>query len=217
MSKHILVVDDDDRLRALLSRYLREHGFLVSTAESAAQADELLALLIFDLMVLDVMMPGETGLSYARRLKQRLPVLFLSALGDTDDRLQGLEAGGDDYLAKPFEPKELLLRIHAILRRAQPAQEKNGALRLGEYVFERRGARLSHHGQPIALTTAEAALLTALARTPGEAISREALAESEGTERSVDVTVARLRKKMHLAPNAILTVRGAGYTLNEGP
>lgn len=217
---HILVVDDDDRLRALIAKYLREQGFIVNGASSAQAAREVMALFIFDAMVLDVMMPGETGIEFVRSIGalRPMPVLMLSARGEVDDRILGLEAGADDYLAKPFEPKELVLRLRALMKRqALRAPEPERQIRFGEYTLDTDANRLLKQGEPIYLTTAEMALLKLLAERPGEAIAREELARLSGVanERGVDVQITRLRKKIEREdrPLFIQTVRGAGYGL----
>jgi len=215
---HILVVDDDDRLRTLLKQFLSEQGFMVTAAADAAEARRKLGWFIFDLMVLDVMMPGETGLSFLKSLAQnkRMPVLMLSAMGEADDRIKGLEIGAEDYLAKPFEPKELVLRLHAILRRSQPADAKTIAF--GDCRFDMAASALMRGDETIPLTTNELALLKALAEYSGKPVSREELARrmpGTGSERSVDVQVTRLRKKIETSdkPVFLQTVRGAGYVL----
>ena len=224
MLAHILVVDDDDRLRGLLRKYLSDNGFVVTTAGDAGEARARLAGIAFDLMVLDVMMPGETGLELTRSLRQAgnsVPILLLTALGETLDRINGLETGADDYLTKPFEPRELLLRIGSILRRVPrdepvPAAERLG---LGAYVFDVRQALLTHDGEVVHLTSGESTLLLAMARHAGRTLSREELGEltgNAGNLRSVDVQVTRLRKKIEddsRLPRYIQTVRGQGYLL----
>ncbi|SOD92146.1 response regulator [Caenispirillum bisanense] len=232
-SPHILVVDDDERLRKLLRKYLSDNGYLVSVAVDAAEARGQLAAMEFDLVVLDVMMPGESGFELARALRaegQAVPILMLTAMGETEDRIQGLESGVDDYLAKPFEPRELLLRIASILRRAAappstpaPAAVADIAappqLRFGEIVYDRKREELARHGVRIHLTTAEAALLGVLAERPNEVLSRDDLATATGAggnQRSVDVQVTRLRKKLEddaRLPRYLQTVRGKGYLL----
>ena len=209
---HLLVVDDDDRLRALLSRYLREQDFFVSTAQNAAEARELLQWFAFDLMVLDVMMPGETGLEFLRTARRETlpPVLILSALGEGEDRVSGLESGADDYLPKPFEPRELGLRIRAILRRARAARPSS-LVALGDYVFNFSSGELSRGRNAVVLTESERHMLSMLAKNLGHPLSREALAEnSDG--RAVDVQIARLRKKLGEG-FPLQTVRGEGYLL----
>jgi two-component system phosphate regulon response regulator OmpR len=217
---HILVVDDDDRLRALITRFLKENGFAVSTARGGGEARELLTLFTFDLMVLDVMMPDETGLALAKSVKNLPPILMLSALGGADDRVAGLEVGADDYLAKPFEPRELVLRIRSILRRSSPATGAAQKVTFGAYVFDRANAQLTCDGEIVHLTAAETTLLTLLASAMGKPVSREVLARGvgleTGAERGVDVQITRLRKKLEPEgrPHYIQTVRGEGYQLH---
>ena len=219
---HILVVDDDDRLRELLRRFLSENDFLVSTAVDAKDARAKLGALMFDLIVLDLMMPGESGLDFAADLRTRsdVPILMLTAMGEAEDRITGLEHGADDYLTKPFEPRELLLRIHSILRRtARDTPPEARSLQLGAYIFETGRGELTHNGVPVRLTTVETALLKALAEIPGEPLSREDLIERTGATgggRAVDVQVTRLRRKIepdHKLPRYIQTIRGRGYVL----
>jgi two-component system phosphate regulon response regulator OmpR len=227
---HILVVDDDARLRALLQRFLTEQGFRVSTAENAATARAALADMAFDLLVLDVMMPGETGLELTAALRtegQEVPILMLTARGAPDDRIAGLEQGVDDYLAKPFDPRELALRIRTILRRAAPAPAAPHSLapmQIGNRWFDIERAELRGPDGIIRLTGGEAALLQALARRPGEILSREDIGEALGTpdagERAIDVQVTRLRRKVEpdpREPRFIQTIRHRGYVLRPGP
>ena len=227
---HILVVDDDARLRALLSRYLGEHGFRVTTAASAAEARATLRSVSPDLLVLDVMMPGETGLDLTAALRREqgdeVPVLLLTARGAPEDRIAGFEAGADDYLGKPFEPLELVLRIKALLRRtiaAAPPGVAAAMVPLGAVMFDPTRAELRSPGGPVRLTGGEAALLAALARQPNEVLSREALAAAlgmdEAGERAIDVQVTRLRRKIEIDPHEprfLHTVRGRGYVLKPG-
>jgi len=224
-------VDDDARLRGLLSRYLGENGFRVSVAGDAEEARDRLRFLQPDLLVLDVMMPGESGLDLTRSLRAEqghdLPVLLLTARGAPEDRIAGFEAGADDYLPKPFEPRELVLRIRALLRRApapvsaMPAA--SGPVRIGTATFDLERGELAGPQGPIRLTGGEAALLTALAARPGEILSREEIATTLGTdeagERAVDVQVTRLRRKIEADPREprfLHTVRGRGYVLKPG-
>jgi len=220
---HILVVDDDARLRDLLKRYLTAEGFRITTASDAQEARSRLKAYQFDLLILDVMMPGESGLDLTRDLRKqnRVPILMLTAMGQTEARISGLEAGADDYLSKPFEPRELVLRIQSILRR-MPEQDEvllETVIRLGEYVFDVERQVLSRNEVPVRLTTTEVALLTALARQPGEVMSREDLAERcrlSGQDRTIDVQVTRLRRKIESDPRTpqfLHTVRGRGYVL----
>jgi two-component system phosphate regulon response regulator OmpR len=221
---HILVVDDDRRLRELLKKYLSDQGFFISVASDAGEAWLLLEAFRFDLLVLDIMLPGgESGLDIARHCREKgivTPILMLSALGETENRIEGLESGADDYLAKPFEPRELTLRIQSILRRqAAMAPVKTEAVTFGSYHYDYRQGELTLEGQPVHLTSGEQALLTALAEKVGEAVSREELSRLSifsGNERSVDVQITRLRKKLDCGddrPSPIQTVRGAGYLL----
>ncbi len=218
---HILVVDDDDRLRELLRKFLSENGFRVTTSSDAADARAKLTHLAFDLMVLDLMMPGESGLDFAADLRRTstLPILMLTAMGEPEDRIVGLERGADDYLAKPFEPRELVLRIHNILRRVPPPAEVPREVRLGEVVFDLARAELSRDGQPIHLTDVETALLAALAERQGVVLSRDELIVHTGAGgggRAVDVQVTRLRRKIEpdpKLPRYLQTVRGKGYVL----
>jgi two-component system phosphate regulon response regulator OmpR len=221
---HILVVDDDTRLRSLLYKYLRDHQFIVSEAANAAEARLALSLLKFDLMVLDVMMPKETGLELASSLNslQRPPILMLTALDTPSDRVAGLEAGVEDYLAKPFEPRELLLRINNILKNKQILTTQKNTLQFGEFVFDKTSQSLTRNGRIIPLTGVELTLLSALAEQPAVSLSRDALAAKLGGEensRSVDVQIGRLRKKIEedtANPRFIHTVRGEGYKLLLG-
>ena len=218
---HILVVDDDRRLRGLLRQYLSDHGYAVSEAASAAEARQLLSLLKADVMVLDVMMPEETGLELANDLSSihRPPILMLTALDAPQDRIHGLEAGVEDYLTKPFEPRELLLRLTNILRNQQRQAEVKTKLRFGPYEYDLGSGNLTKTGETVYLTGAESALLKALAAEAGNALTREALAAALGggeSSRGVDVQIGRLRKKIEEdsgQPRYILTARGEGYKL----
>lgn len=224
---HILVVDDDARLRALLSRFLADRGYRVTTAEHAGEARDKLRFLQPDLLVLDVMMPGESGLSLTEALRQEqldVPVLLLTARGAPEDRIAGFEAGADDYLPKPFEPNELVLRIKAILRRSGPiAAAPSGPVQLGAASFDPERRELVSPEGTIRLTGAEAELLSVLARRPHEVLSREdlalALGMDEAGERAIDVQVTRLRRKIEADPREpryLLTMRGRGYVLRPG-
>ncbi|WP_207478089.1 response regulator [Arenibaculum pallidiluteum] len=217
---HILVVDDDTRLREVLKRYLLRNGFLVTTAEDAADARAKIASLSFDLLVLDIMMPGESGLELTESLRResQLPIVLLTARGEPDDRIAGLEAGADDYLAKPFEPRELVLRINSILRRV-PRPQEAAELRLGRWTFVPEREELRCGDETIRLTSAEASLLKVLASSPGMVLTREELTERSrisGNARTVDVQVTRLRRKIEpdpRLPRYLHTVRGEGYVL----
>jgi two-component system phosphate regulon response regulator OmpR len=217
---HLLVVDDDDRIRTLLKRYLSENGYRVSVAKDGAQARELLGSVEFDLLILDVMMPGLSGFDLTEKIRaaSNVPILLLTARGLPEDRIEGLERGADDYLSKPFEPRELLLRINALLRRARPVAIDKQILSFGACTFEPGRGELRRNGDLIKITAGEQALLRALAAKPGVAISRIALAEQTATpmERSIDVQVTRLRKKIEDDPRTpiyLQTARGIGYML----
>ncbi len=220
---HILVVDDDDKLRALLAQFLGDQGFHVTAASSAADAREAMRYLTPDALVLDVMMPGERGTALAQELRTHNgpPVLLLTALGEPDDRIGGLEAGADDYLVKPFQPKELVLRLKNILSRPAPKETTERAIRFGEFTFSTQSGKLMKREEPVYLTTSELGCLRALAEAKGQPVSRERLAEASmeahaGNERSVDVQINRLRKKIEANPGKplyIQTVRHAGYAL----
>ncbi len=225
---HLLIVDDDERIRGLLQKFLMRHGFLVSSARDAAHAERILTGLDFDLMVLDVMMPGEDGISFCKRLRETrdLPILLLTAKNETNDRVAGLEAGADDYLAKPFEPKELLLRINSILRRVpatEPADLTPKVLHLGALRYDVEKGSLWQGEEPVRLTATESQLMRIFAGFPGEAMSRSKLVEDLGRdggqaqERAVDVQITRLRRKLEADPKQpryLQTVRGAGYMLS---
>ena len=225
---HLLIVDDDERIRGLLQKFLIRSGFLVSSARDAAHADRILSGLDFDMIVLDVMMPGEDGISFCRRLREtreHLPILLLTAKADTQDRILGLEAGADDYLPKPFEPKELLLRINSILRRVpaqDPIQTAPKVLMLGALRYDIEKGTMWKGDTPVRLTATEAQLMRIFSARPGEPLSRSRLVEDLGRdggqaqERAVDVQITRLRRKLEIDPKQpryLQTVRGAGYML----
>ncbi len=225
---HLLVVDDDERIRALLQKYLIRNGFLASVARDSAHARRVLSGLEFDLIVLDVMMPGEDGVSLAKSLRDgdvTTPILLLTAKAEADDRIRGLEAGADDYLAKPFEPKELLLRINAILRRVpvtRIAERKPKFLQLGSIRYDMERGEMWRGDDPVRLTATEFQLMRLFSAAPGEPLSRAKLVEDLGggrgrtQERAVDVQITRLRRKIEQDPKRpryLQTVRGAGYTL----
>ncbi len=229
---HLLIVDDDARIRTLLRKYLLRHGFLVTAGRDAAHARRLLAGLAFDLIVLDVMMPGEDGVALTRAIRAQtgVPVLLLTARADPDDRITGLEAGADDYLPKPFEPRELVLRINAILRRSppdSPTPVQPQTLFIGALRYDMDRGALTRGDTPVRLTRTEAALMRLFARHPGEVLSRDALIDclgrdrddhdaGAGQERAVDVQITRLRRKIEpnpRSPRHLQTVRGAGYML----
>ena len=217
---HILVVDDDTRTRDLIRRNLERNGFRVTTAASAEEARGRMRGLVFDLAVVDIMMEGESGLSLLQwvRAKSGMPVLLLTAMGEAEDRVRGLELGADDYLAKPFEPMELVLRIRSILRRAV-VQEAPAAIGLGLCAYDLARQELTSGGAVIDLTAIEQTLLSVLSRRAGDTVSREELLREcniRGSERSVDVQVTRLRRKIEPVPRRpkyLHTVRGRGYVL----
>lgn len=218
---HLLIVDDDTRIRTLLQRYLSENGYRVTAAKDAAEARQLMASLDFDFIVLDVMMPGEDGFALTKAIREtsRVPILLLTARGETGDRIEGLERGADDYLAKPFEPRELLLRIATILRRAgTPIEVVKQIMQLGTCRFDAERGELTRDGKPVKLTSAELQLMRVLAANPGQTFSRSDLSERMGAvlERTVDVQITRLRRKIENDPKLPLylqTVRGVGYVL----
>lgn len=221
--RHLLVVDDDDRIRDLLKQYLTRAGFRVTSAPDAAAARRLTGLLDFDLMILDVMMPGEDGFSFVKWLRAQpglstAPVLVLTARGLAADRIEGLSLGADDYLSKPFEPKELLLRVEAILRRAGPPAGVQREIKLGACVFDMERLELTRDGRQVRLTEAEGQLLKALALSANAPVERHVLASSgaDAAGRAVDVQVTRLRRKIESDPKTpryLQTVRGVGYML----
>ncbi|TNE57982.1 MAG: response regulator [Alphaproteobacteria bacterium] len=218
---HILVVDDDRRIRSLLKKYLMDNGFRITVAADAGEARAFLEGLTFDLIVLDIMMPGESGLELTTSLREisEVPILLLTARGTTENRIEGLETGADDYLMKPFEPRELVLRVRSILRRSQePILDKPKDIPLGECRFNVERGELWRGDKQIKLTSAEQTLLHVFAASPGETFSRSDLAEKTGVaqERSIDVQVTRLRRKIETDPKMPLylqTVRSVGYVL----
>ncbi len=224
---HLLIVDDDERIRTLLQKFLIRNGFLVTAARDAAHARRILAGLDFDMIVLDVMMPGEDGLALTASLRETMqtPILLLTAKGETDNRIEGLEAGADDYLAKPFEPKELLLRINAILRRMPDTSAVDTApkvLTLGQIRYDLERGEMWRGDELVRLTATEIQLMRIFSAQPGAPLSRAKLVEELGRdrgqaqERAVDVQITRLRRKIEdnpKQPRYLQTVRGAGYML----
>jgi two-component system phosphate regulon response regulator OmpR len=227
MDLHLLIVDDDQRIRELLQKYLMRNGFMVSIARDAAQAKRLLKGLAFDLIVLDIMMPEQNGLSLTRELRETIdtPILLLTARNEVEDRISGLEAGADDYLPKPFEPKELLLRIHAILRRmpdVAPPEDTPKMLSLGATRYDVQKGELWEGDTQIRLTSTELELMRIFSKNIGQALSRMDLVTQMGREdgnsqdRAIDVQITRLRKKIETNPKEpryLQTVRGSGYML----
>lgn len=219
---HILVVDDDTRICDLVSRFLHEHDFIVITAENVIEAECMMENFSFDALVVDVMMPGKTGTEFVQELRDRaqdVPVLLLTALGEAEDRIAGLESGADDYLAKPFEPMELVLRLRAILRRTQKQVKETTVYKIGVWYFDIRHDELKNGPNVLSLTSVEASLLRALAESLGNVVSRDDLALRSGLGtggRTIDVQVTRLRRKIEentKAPRFLQTVRGKGYLL----
>lgn len=219
---HLLIVDDDRRIRDLLSRFLASEGYRVTTADNSAEARAKLSGLHFDLLILDVMMPGESGFELAKSLRQSssVPILILTARHETEMRIEGLEIGADDYVAKPFEPRELSLRIASILKRTQPTAPPPAAesVSFGPFIYHLARGELRKGDEIIRLTDRERDMLRILSATPGETVSRMALAGNGGSvsERAVDVQVNRLRRKIERNPADPLfvqTVRGIGYRL----
>jgi len=221
--KHILVVDDDTRIRDLLSQFLQDHGYYVSVAKDAKEARAQMELFVFDLLVLDVMMPGESGVELTQYIRKQtdVPILMLTAMGDVEDRISGLKSGADDYLQKPFEPMELLLRIERVLSRVYKQKQKLAVIRFGKLKFNKHTGDLTDQGEVITLTSNEIKMLTVLSQELGTPISREKLAQECGgvNERSVDVQITRLRNKIEQDPKQPLflkTIRGQGYVLYGG-
>ncbi|SCZ65475.1 response regulator [Epibacterium ulvae] len=224
---HLLIVDDDERIRELLKKFLMRAGFLVTSARDAEHARRILGGLDFDMIIMDVRMPGEDGVSLTRSLRETMatPILLLTAQGETEDRIKGLEAGADDYLAKPFEPKELLLRINAILRRVPDTKAEESTpkvLHLGENRYDIERGELWQGQELVRLTSTESQLMKIFSACPGEPVSRAKLVEDLGRdrgqaqERAVDVQITRLRRKIEpnpKQPQYLQTVRGAGYML----
>jgi two-component system phosphate regulon response regulator OmpR len=220
---HVLVIDDDNRIRDLLSRYLGRAGYRVSSAKNAAEARAKMAGIEYDLLIVDVMMPGEDGVSLVADLRSYsvIPVILLTALGDPAHRIRGLKAGADDYLAKPFEPEELLLRMDAIFRRTG-RKTVSDRISFGRFVYDLKQSVLTRDGDTVRLTTSETALLDLLSRQGGGTVSRHVLSENVNgeSERAVDVQMTRLRRKLEENPSEpryLLTVRGKGYRLVAEP
>jgi two-component system phosphate regulon response regulator OmpR len=217
---HMLLVDDDQRIRDLLARYLRENGFRVTPAADAISARAAMRGLTFDLVILDVMMPGLSGLEFAKELKgiSQVPICMITARSEPEDRLEGLETGVDDYLTKPFEPRELLLRLKNILRRGRPGQRQSDEIRMGDYQFHVGRGELRKGEETIKLTERERDLLRQFAQRIGIPIARHELSgdDSTGSERAIDVQINRLRRKIETDPSNpvyLQTVRSKGYIL----
>lgn len=221
---HILIIDDDERIRKLLSRYLTENGYLVSTAEDARYASQILKDFIYDLLIVDVMMPGETGFEFGQKFRQKsdVPILYLTAKTELSDKVEGYEAGADDYVSKPFEPQELLLRINAILKRKGLNIQKQDKIEIGDWIYKKKTGTLSHQisEKAVSLTDVEAKLLQALLMKKGNIVTRDDLAlllDIGDNSRTIDVQVTRLRRKIEddpSKPHLLQTVRGKGYILH---
>lgn len=218
---HILVVDDDTRIATLVCRYLRDNDFVAVRAESAEEARVMIKNMNFDALVVDIMMPGESGLEFTKYLNEQgkiIPIILLTALGEIENKVEGFESGADDYLAKPFEPKELVMRLKAILKRTQKSQ-KSGQLKIGRWLFDPQLRILQDDKNKISLTGMEINLIEVLSQSPGEVVSREELARLcnlDETSRTIDVQVTRLRKKIEedsKSPRYLQTIRGKGYLL----
>lgn len=228
---HLLVVDDDTRLRNLLQQYLLENNFYISVAKDTLEATAAMEKYRFDLIILDVMLPDENGFSFAEKLRSKeegdstyTPILFLSAMSDTADKIKGLELGADDYLTKPFEPKELLLRINNVIQRSQrhnkALPQKNHVIKFGDFTFDTIKRQLKHRNEFIALTDVEKELLSVFSRNLGKILTREDLIAACGqiNERSIDVRITRLRKKIETNSKhskCLQTIRNKGYILYE--
>lgn len=221
MKKNILVTDDDTRLRTLLGRFLEENNFGASLAKDTAEARQLMQQTNFDLLILDVMMPGENGIDFATALRKdsKIPIIMLTARGEFDDRIKGLEAGADDYLQKPFEPKELLLRINNILKRVGGnSTSSNNLCQFGDFTFSLTDSRLKRGEEFIHITESEGKILAILCKEKGNPVSREKLSNLCGgiDDRSIDVQITRLRKKIEVnpkQPHYLQTVRNLGYVI----
>ena len=216
--KNLLVVDDDQRIRDLLKEYLMNEGFVISTADSAESAREKIKYVTFDLIILDVMMPGDNGLKLTKeiRLASQVPIILLTAKSEIDSKIEGLETGADDYITKPFSPKELILRINSILKRSEDKKVLNPLISFGAFVLNMETRDFSKSGKRIYLTEKELNLLMILAQSPGQPLSREDLAGIDEPGRAVDVGINRLRKKIEDDPTMpiwLQTVRGKGYIL----
>jgi two-component system phosphate regulon response regulator OmpR len=222
MTNKILVVDDDTRLRDLLTKYLGENGFFVSSAKDAFEAEEKIKSEEFDLLVVDIMMPGKSGIEFTKSVRQNnnIPILMLTAIGEVKNRVEGLESGADDYLQKPFEPKELLLRINNILKRTQKKKVTDDSCVFGNFEFDFKNNKLTKNGKFIYLTEAEAEILGIFCKNINKPLTREQLSEQLNNidERSIDVQITRIRKKIEedsKKPQYLQTKRGSGYNLQS--
>lgn len=220
---HILIVDDDTKIRNLLAKFLENSGFFITTAQDTEEARLQISNFVFDIIVLDVMMPNETGVEFAQKLrksKDETPIIMLTALGEVEDKIEGLESGADDYLPKPFSPKELLLRINSIIKRTQKQKQLQNICKFGEFKFDLEKLKLKKEDDSIYLTDTEAKILATFCKNINAVMSREDISElsDEIDERSVDVQITRLRKKIENSPRNpefLQTIRGKGYILKS--
>jgi len=217
---HILVIDDDDKIRDLLKQYLKKNNFLVSTSHDAIDAQEKISLIKFDLAIVDIMMPGKDGLQLTKEIREKidLPIILLTAKGETEDRIKGLEYGAEDYLPKPFEPKELLLRIHNILKRVKKEKNFKDAIKIGKTLIHLKKMEIQNDRKTYKMSMTESSLLENLISSAGKIFTRDEISKITGLtkERSIDVLITRLRQKIEpdtKNPKYLQTVRGAGYVL----
>ena len=217
---HILVIDDDDKIRDLLKQYLKKNNFLVSTSHDAADAEEKISLIKFDLAIVDIMMPGKDGLQLTKEIREKidLPIILLTAKGETEDRIKGLEFGAEDYLPKPFEPKELVLRIHNVLKRVKKEKDFKDAIKIGKSLIHLKKMEIQNERKAYKMSMTERSLLEKLISSPGEIFTRDEISKITGLtkERSIDVLITRLRQKIEpdtKNPKYLQTARGAGYVL----
>ncbi len=217
---HILVIDDDDKIRDLLKQYLKKNNFLVSTSHDAADAEEKISLVKFDLAIVDIMMPGKDGLQLTKEIREKidLPIILLTAKGETEDRIKGLEYGAEDYLPKPFEPKELLLRIHNVLKRVKKEKNFKDAIKIGKTLIHLKKMEIQNDRKAYKMSMTERSLLENLISSAGKIFTRDEISKITGLtkERSIDVLITRLRQKIEpdtKNPKYLQTVRGAGYVL----
>jgi len=217
---HILIIDDDDKIRDLLKQYLKKNNFLVSTSHDAADAEEKISLVKFDLAIVDIMMPGKDGLQLTKEIREKidLPIILLTAKGETEDRIKGLEYGAEDYLPKPFEPKELLLRIHNVLKRVKKEKNFKDAIKIGKTLIHLKKMEIQNDRKAYKISMTERSLLENLINSAGKIFTRDEISKIIGLtkERSIDVLITRLRQKIEpdtKNPKYLQTVRGAGYVL----
>jgi len=217
---HILIIDDDDKIRDLLKQYLKKNNFLVSTSHNAEDAEEKISLVKFDLAIVDIMMPGKDGLQLTKEIREKidLPIILLTAKGETEDRIKGLEYGAEDYLPKPFEPKELLLRIHNVLKRVKKEKNFKDAIKIGKTLIHLKKMEIQNDRKAYKMSMTERSLLENLISSAGRIFTRDEISKITGLtkERSIDVLITRLRQKIEpdtKNPKYLQTVRGAGYVL----